>query len=52
MTGFSARAERYELAVDNFFTEKNINDFNAQTPKCVESMFFRDFSWITHALCG
>jgi len=52
MAGFSAAAARYELAVDNFFTEKIINDFNAQTLKSIKSSIFRDFSWITHALCG
>jgi hypothetical protein len=31
MAGFWARAGGNELAVDNFFTEKIFNDFNAQT---------------------
>jgi hypothetical protein len=50
--GFSAGAGRNELAVDNFLTVFFFNDFNAQTPKCVESNIFRDFSWITRVLCG
>ena len=45
--GFSARAARYELTVDNFFTEKIFNDFKAQTLKSIKSYVFRDFSWIT-----
>jgi len=50
--GFWAGAERNELAVDNFFTEKIINDFNAQTLKSIKSSISRDFYWITHASCG
>jgi len=50
--GFFAGAGPYELAVDNFFTVFFFNDFNAQTAKCVESMFFRDFLWISHTSCG
>jgi hypothetical protein len=52
VTGYRARSGRIELVVDNFLAVFFFNDFNAQTPKCVESMFFRDFSWITHMLCG
>jgi hypothetical protein len=52
VAGFLAGAERYEQAVDNFFTEKIINDFNAQSLKSIKTNISRDFSWITHALCG
>jgi len=52
LSGFSAGAGQNELAVDNFLAVFFFNDFNAQTPKCVESMFFRDFSWITRSSCG
>jgi hypothetical protein len=31
LPGFWTRAGQNELAVDNFFTEKIINDFNAQS---------------------
>jgi hypothetical protein len=52
VAGFWVRAGRNELAVDNFSAVFFFNDFNAQTLKSVESYIFRDFSWITHALCG
>jgi hypothetical protein len=50
--GFSAVAGRNELAVDNFFTVFFFNDFNAQIMKSWKTTISRDFSWITHALCG
>ena len=50
--GFSAGAGRIELAVDNFLAVFFFNDFNAQTLKSIKSTIFRDFSWITHVLCG
>jgi len=31
VAGYQARAGRIGLTVDNFFTEKIFNDFNAQT---------------------
>jgi hypothetical protein len=37
VTGYRARAGRNELAVDNFFTVKIINDFKAQSAKSLES---------------
>jgi hypothetical protein len=52
LLGFWAVARRNELAVDNFFTEKIINDFNAQTLKSIKSSISRDFSWITRVSCG
>ena len=52
MAGYRARAAQNELAVDNFLAVFFFNDFNAQTAKCLESIVFRDFSWITHASCG
>jgi hypothetical protein len=52
LPGFWTRAGQNELAVGNFFTEKIINDFNAQTMKSWKSTISRDFSWITHASCG
>jgi hypothetical protein len=52
VTGFWAAAGRNELAVDNFLAVFFFNDFNAQTAKCLESVVFRDFSWITCASCG
>jgi hypothetical protein len=50
--GLSAEAGRNELAVDNFLTVFFFNDFNAQIVESIKSNIFRDFSWITHALCG
>jgi hypothetical protein len=52
VAGFWARAGRNELTVDNFLTVFFFIDFNAETPKCLESTIFRDFSWITRMLCG
>jgi len=37
LAGYRARAGRHELVVDNFFTEKIINDFKAQSAKSLES---------------
>jgi hypothetical protein len=44
VAGYRARAGRIGLAVDNFFTEKIINDFNAQPAKSCKNCIFRDFS--------
>jgi len=44
VTGFSAGAGQNVLAVDNFLAVFFFNDFNAQTPKSVESNVFIDFS--------
>jgi len=52
LPGFRVRAGQSELAVDNFFTVFFFNDFKAQTMKSWKTNVFRDFSWITHALCG
>jgi len=52
VAGYQVRAALIESAVDNFFTEKILNDFNAQGTKSLEMRLFRDFFWITHALCG
>jgi len=52
LLGFWAEARRNELAVDNFFTVFFFNVFNAQTMKSWKTNISRDFSWITHALCG
>jgi hypothetical protein len=56
MAGYRARAAQNELSVDNFLVVFFFNDFNAQTPKCLESIVFRDFFldnsyelWITSA---
>jgi hypothetical protein len=37
VAGYRARAGLNELVVDNFFTEKIINDFKAQRSKSLES---------------
>jgi hypothetical protein len=52
VTGFWAVAGRNELAVDNFLAVFFFNDFNAQTAKCLESVVFIDFLWITKQGCG
>jgi len=52
LLGFWAVAGRNELAVDNSLVVFFFNDFNAQTMKSWKSNISRDFSWITHALCG
>jgi len=36
VAGYGARLGRNELAVDNFFAEKNVNDFKAQSAKSLE----------------
>jgi hypothetical protein len=38
--------------VDNFSAVFFFNDFNAQIMKCVESILFIDFLWITEQGCG
>jgi len=52
VAGYRTRAGRNELSVDNFFTEKIINDFKAQMAKSLESWIFIDFLWITRSFCG
>jgi hypothetical protein len=52
LAGYRARAGRIGLSVDNFFTEKIFNDFNAESPKSRKILISRDFSWITHPPCG
>jgi hypothetical protein len=52
LSGFWGRAGQNELTVDNFLAGFFFNDFNAQTLKSIKSNISRDFSWITHALCG
>jgi hypothetical protein len=37
VAGYRARAGQNELVVDNFFAEKNVNDFKAQMAKSLES---------------
>jgi hypothetical protein len=37
VTGYPARAGQNELVVDNFFTEKILCNFKAQTVKSLES---------------
>jgi hypothetical protein len=37
VAGYRARAGQNELSVDNFFAEKIINDFKAQSAKSLES---------------
>ena len=39
-SGTNKRVGQVELAVDNFFVEIFLNDFNAQTPKSLESTVF------------
>jgi hypothetical protein len=51
VAGYRAKAAQIGLVVDNFFKVFFFNDFNAQTPKCLETNIFRDFLWITHAIC-
>jgi hypothetical protein len=43
LAGYRARAGRNELVVDNFFTEKIINDFSSQTSESMKSTISRDF---------
>jgi hypothetical protein len=43
VAGYRTRAGRNELVVDNFFTEKILNDFNNQIVKSLESIVFIDF---------
>jgi hypothetical protein len=52
LLGFSAGVGRNQLAVDNFSAVFFFNDFNAQIMKCVESILFIDFLWITEQGCG
>jgi hypothetical protein len=52
MVGFYVGAGQNELTVDNFFLVFFFNEFNAQTPKCLETNIFRDFLWISHTSCG
>jgi hypothetical protein len=52
MVGFRVGAGQNELAVDNFLAVFFFNDFNAQIMKSWKSNISRDFSWITHAVCG
>jgi hypothetical protein len=52
LLGFSAGVGCNELAVDNFSAVFFFNDFNAQIKKSWKTTISRDFSWITHALCG
>jgi hypothetical protein len=37
LAGYRARAGRNELVVDNFFAEKILNNFKAQSAKSLES---------------
>jgi len=46
VAGFRARAERNELAVDNFFTEKILNNFNVQTAKSLEMLIFDHYEFL------
>lgn len=47
---FVAKIVRIAFSVDNFFTEKNINDFNAKNPKSLESTIFIYFLHYLSAL--
>ena len=47
---FVANIVRTAFSVDNFFTEKNINDFNAKNPKSLESTLFIYFLHYLSAL--
>ena len=40
MAGYRAKAARIGSAVDNFLTKKFSIDFNAQSPKSLESLVF------------
>ena len=46
MSGYQARAGRIGLSVDNFFTEKILNDFKAQMVKSLESIVFDHFEFL------
>jgi hypothetical protein len=43
VAGYRARAGQIGLVVDNFCTEKILNDFNNQIVKSLESLVFIDF---------
>ena len=47
---FVSNIVRTAFSVDNFFTEKNINDFNAKNPKSLESTLFIYFPHYFSAL--
>jgi len=47
---FVAKIVRTAFSVDNFLTEKNINDFKAQTTKPLESTLFIYFLHYLSAL--
>jgi len=52
LVGFLGKWILIELTVDNFLTEKIVNDFNTQSKKSWKSTVFIYFLWITEQGCG
>jgi hypothetical protein len=46
VAGYRARAARIGLSVDNFFTEKNFNDFNSRCAKSLKMLIFDHYEFL------